>query len=220
MASCEILEERWNGPVLVVATGASLKKIDPAICRGVPTIAVKQAWELFPWADVLFATDNHVWQLYDGFKQFKGEKWSTHHDRVDHKYATAEKYKIRLVRGEMKDGFSTDPALVHYGPMNTSFQGIQFAIHWLRKPGRIILLGMDMHGGWFFGKHPRTAKLEGDWRRAIDGFQQAARRVPHGVEIVNATAKSALKAFPQMSLENALAIPEAAHARSCLWVGA
>jgi hypothetical protein len=206
MPKCEVLEPRWNGPVIVAATGRSLNKIDPEACRGFPIIAVKEAWERFPFAEVLYACDNHVWERCQGFKQFNGERWSTHHDRVDHKYATAAKYGIRLVRGEMQPGFSTDPAVIHYGPLNSLFQAIGFAIHWIRRPGRIVLLGCEMSGGWFFGPHPRTRKTEGDWAKAIRGFDEASRRMPDGIEVIVSTPQSLLRCFPYMPLADALAM--------------
>lgn len=201
----ETLEQRWEGPVIVAATGASLTKAVAESCKGFPTIALKQACMRLTWADVLYACDGYHWDHYTGYPQFVGEKWSTHQVGFDDKLAAAKKYKLRLVSGKMKyDRFSEDPSVIHYGPMNSTFQAINFAIHWIKRPGRIVLVAVDFKGGFFFGRHPRTNQSTGNWDRALAGFASAAEHLPVGIEIVNGNPDSNLKCFPRMPLADAL----------------
>ena len=207
---CETLEPRWDGPVIVAATGLSLTKEVAEQCRGYHTVAIKQAVLLMPWADVLFACDQHHWDHYNGYPKFQGEKWSSHHPKYDYKLAAKDQYKLRLVRGEMGNVYSSDPSIIHFG-RNTGFAAINAAIHWLRKPGRIVLIGLDFGGGYFYGQHPRGLHHDQfKWQQDMVPYEEAARSLPAGVEIVNCSPISRLRAYPMMTLEKALSLPKKA----------
>lgn len=210
---CETLEPRWDGPIIVAATGESLTKQVAATCMasGCPIIAIKQAVIRLPTADVLYCCDSKHWDLpYPAFRAFAGERWSTHQQSIDNKLKAAEKHGLRLVRGErVKDGvFSTDPRRIHYGN-SAGFQAIGFAIHWLKKPGRIVVVGLDMRGGYFYGFHPRWGRNPPPLGSYIPYFERSAKCLPDGVEIVLGTP-SALRCFPTMALDKALELKAAA----------
>src|SRR5690606_2307666 len=113
------------------------------VCRDYPTIAIKQAALRIPWATVMYACNAWQWELWNGFPEFEGERWSCHH-RNDRKDWVVDRFGLRLVRGEGIGAtrFSTDPAVVHGGKCS-GFAARGFAIHWLRKPGRIVMVGFD-----------------------------------------------------------------------------
>jgi hypothetical protein len=204
---CEVLAPRWHGTCVIAATGLSLTKDVATACMdsGHPIIAVKQAWRRVKSAEVLYSLDSYWWHLYKGVPEFAGEKWSAHDSSLSPKIDLAQQYGLRLVRGALNQGFSTDPAVIHYG-RNTGFQAINLAIHWLHPPKkRIILVGFDMHGGYFFGDHPRGPQHGKHWPMFISEFEHAAKHMPDGVEIVNATEGSKLRVFPRQDLETALA---------------
>lgn len=210
MTECEKLEPRWDGPVIIAATGESLTKHVAGICMesGRPIIAIKQACLRLPTADVLYACDEHHWEKYQGYPDFRGERWSTHGSPShDNKMGIAAKYGLRLVRGTHGPPgttcktFSTDPRVIHYGN-SAGFQALGFAVHWLRKPGRIVLVGLDMRGGYFFGDHPRGKQMA-RFNDYLPFFNEVAKQLPEGVEIVLGTP-SALTCFPEMSLSEAL----------------
>lgn len=203
---CETLTPRWDGPVIVAATGQSLTEEVAATCMasGRPIIAIKEAVWRLPSADVLYCCDAKRWEQYKAWPEFQGERWSTHSLRLDDKERAAKKFGIRLVRGERsKAGFSTDPGVIHYGN-SAGFQAIGFAIHWLRKPGRIVVVGLDMWGGYFFGRHPRWDRNQPPHSAYIAHFERAAAQMVEGVEIVLGTP-SGLECFSTMKLEMALA---------------
>lgn len=202
---CVVLEPRWSGPIIVAATGETLTKHVAAACvaSGCPIIAIKEASLRIPTADVLYACDAHHWKRYEGYPNFRGEKWSSHSSRsYDNKLEVAEKYSLRLVRGVAGKTFSVDPSFIHYGN-STGFQAIGLAIHWMRKPGRIVLVGFDMRGEYFFGHHPRGRALA-NFGPYMPFFETAAKSLPEGVEIVNCSPNTALECFPKMLLEDVL----------------
>lgn len=91
---------------------------------------------------------------------------------------------------------------------NSGFQAINLAVHLGVR--RIVLVGFDMrtdngihwhgeHGGAL--KNPILANVI-KWRRIVD--EAAGDLANLGIEVINATACSALTAYPIMSLEKAL----------------
>jgi hypothetical protein len=196
---------RWAGrTVIVAAPGPSLTEEVADACRGFPTIVVNDAWRRLPWADVLFACDTSWWQFYRGVPAFNGEKWSSHGTGND-KQDPALSYDIKLIAGTHGSTFSTKPGFIHWGS-NSGFQAINLAIQF--GAPRIVLVGFNMQkvGGknHFHGDHPRPLR-NADPVRFITYFNQAAKQMPPGVTIINATPDSALKCFPWMPLEQALA---------------
>jgi hypothetical protein len=198
----ERVSPRWAGATCIVAApGPSLTPDVVQRCHGFPVVAVQDAYRMLPWADVLYGCDARWWNLHEGCPGFAGEKWSTHDGGSNKKLAEAERYGLRLVSGwANNECFSTDPAVIHYGS-NSGFQAINLAIHF--GPARIVLVGFDMQGTHFFGSHPKPL-TNADPRRFVSFFDSAARNLPHGVEVLNATPGSALRCFPLVSLEDAL----------------
>src|SRR5690606_38970711 len=98
-ARLEVLTPRWDGPIIVAAPGPSLTREVAEVCRDYPTIAIKQAALRIPWATVMYACNAWQWEMWNGFPQFEGERWSCHH-RNDRKDWIADRFGLRLVRGE------------------------------------------------------------------------------------------------------------------------
>lgn len=99
-----------------------------------------------------------------------------------------------------RDGFDPTPGCVRTGG-NGGYQAIHVAIQSGAK--RILLLGFDMHGTHFFGKHPsglRNTPPE-TFEKWIPRFKELMGR---GAEIINCTPGSALTCFPTNTLEGAL----------------
>lgn len=211
---CERVKPRWTGKTCVVAaTGPSLTPEATQLCRGLPTIAVSNAYKLMPWADVLYSCDPTWWREHQGCRLFPGEKWSSHGKErsTDDKTTVARLYQLRLVQGLFKDGFSYDPTAIHYGG-NSGFQAVNLAI--LFGATRIVLIGFDMRivddKRHFFGDHPhplRNAGPLGQWARR---FKHAAKTLPSTIQIVNATPGSAITCFPMVDLEAEMSMQAAA----------
>lgn len=192
-----------GGTVACFATGPSLTAADVNYCRGRcdAAIAINDAWRLAPWADALVASDGRWWQFYKGVPEFAGRKYclegSAHHLGVS----------VLLMTGQT--GIETKPTAVRSG-MNSGAAAINVAVHFGAR--RIVLLGYDMapqddgkrRRMHFFGDHPaalqRTPPFE-VFLRAFDAMRAPLKAL--GVEVLNASRQTKLKAFPRVALEDA-----------------
>jgi hypothetical protein len=172
-------------------------------------IAVNDAYRRLPFAEILYACDARWWQVHKGCPDFQGERWSSHGiaARIRHndKGGIAERYGVKLVAGEDREGFSIDPDVIHYGS-NSGFQAVNLAM--LMGARRIVLVGFDMHAGkglHFFGNHPAPLRNTNDYANFIQRFARAAQKLPDDIQIVNATQGSALTCFKRLSIDDALA---------------
>jgi hypothetical protein len=199
---------RWAGRTVVVAAPGLTEDVAEACC-GFPAVVVNNAWQRLPSADVLFACDSAWWHFHRGVPAFEGEKWSSHGTSND-KHDVWRAYGIHVIGGKHGTEFSTTPGVIHYGS-NSGFQAINLAIQF--GAPRIVLVGFNMQkvGGLshFHGDHPKGLR-NADPVRFLTYFRQAAKKMPAGVTIINATPDSLLSCFPQMDLVEALAWREAA----------
>jgi hypothetical protein len=164
-------------------------------------IAVNDAYRVIPSAHVLYACDAKWWEVHEGCPGFAGEKWSSHGETND-KRSCAEKFGLKLVEGKHADTFGIDR--VHYGS-NSGFQAVNLAM--LFGFTRIILTGFDMHnraGRHFFGDHPKGLLNNDRYESFVPAFEYAAKHLPAGIEVINATPGSAITCFPMMDLPDAL----------------
>jgi hypothetical protein len=173
--------------------------------RGQHIIAVNDAYRLIPHADVLYACDGSWWNAHRGAMSFRGERWSSHgnNGRVRHNDKTEQAKQFGLLLAEGRDGagFCLDPDAIHYGS-NSGFQAVNLALQW--GATQIILVGFDMHGTHFFGRHPKGLRNTTNYKNFIAAFAKAAKLLPRGIDILNATPGSALRCFPMVSLHDAL----------------
>ena len=211
LPNLEAIRPEWAGkPSVVAAPGPSLtpevaKKVK---ATGWPVLVCQDAWRLMPWADKLYGCDSKWWVNYNGIGDFDGEKWSTHHKGVSNdKTQVQERFGVRLVGGRRAqyDGFSFDPAVIHYGD-NSGFQALNLAV--LLGSPYIVLVGYNMsskNGHHFFGKHTGGLHNQEKFERWVPEFDKAAEKLPPEITIINATPDSALTSFAQMSLDDAIA---------------
>lgn len=202
----EIIQRRWAGTVIVAATGPSLTPEVAEVCRGHGAIiAVNDAYKRLPFAPVLYACDALWWKIHEGCPNFEGEKWSSHSEGNNDKFEAARRCGLRLVRGRQGNHFSTDPGYIIYGN-NSGFQSVNLAI--LFGASRVVLVGFDMRQvnslQHFFGNHPLQLRQSSSYALFIKNFNEAAKAIPEGVEIINATPGSWLKCFPFMGLQEAI----------------
>ena len=172
-----------------------------------PVLVCQDAWRLMPWADKLYGCDERWWVAYDGIPEFAGEKWSTHHKGVaNDKSRIADRFGLKLVKGcrNQYGGFSFDPEVIFYGD-NSGFQALNLAV--LLGSPYIVLVGYNLsskNGYHFFGEHKAGLHNQQHFERWVPEFDHAAKKLPEGIQIINATPDSALTSFPQMSLEDAI----------------
>ena len=192
------IPRRWpGGTVACLATGASLTAQDVEYVRdkvdGV--IAINDAIDLAPWADILYACDGKWWGWRQGVPSYHGTKYAMKEDA--RRWST---HGVQMIRRGNHQGLDTRPDGVAHG-YNSGYQAIGVAFHSGAK--RIILLGYDMKGVHFFGHHPDRTKAP--YARCIPIFKTLVKPLAErGVDVINCTRRTALTCFPQMPLDEAL----------------
>lgn len=198
----------WRGETaVIVGTGPSANVEPLDIVRGqARVITIKSTWKLAPWADVLYGIDRGWWIANKGVPAFSGLKVSPS-PTVCKLYGAREvRLKVRAEiltarTGEVGCGLPT-------GGGNSGFQAINLAVQFGAK--RILLVGFDMtlkHGSHWtddmrgVGK-PDPGRVE-SWRKSLDDCAPQFHRL--GVEVINCSLKSALKAYPKRSLAECFA---------------
>ncbi len=187
-----------GGTVVCLATGPSLTQADVDAVRGKVdgVIAVSDAIDLAPWADVLYSCDGKWWGWRKGMPSYQGLKYGLKDDVRKWAHMGVQKLKhtgrqgLELSPGGLRDGF------------NSGYQAINLAVH--LGAARIVLLGYDMQGSHFFGHHPD---------RSGPPFQMCLSRFPElvkplaavGVEVINCTRKTAITCFKREALQTVLA---------------
>lgn len=206
---------KWNGrKVCIMGSGPSLtigqvNEIRQARDAGVKVIAINRNFELAPWADVLFCSDDIFWDVTPDAHKFQGLKICSlptpgvkYPDIRTVKRATAIKSDGRLVLGQ-------GPSIIGSGN-NSGFQAINLAANW--GGGPIVLVGFDgtiENGTHWHGDH------EGGLGNPDENSMEIARRFyavaaeqakQAGLRIINASAFTRIEGFERMELKDALAL--------------
>lgn len=192
----------WPGSTIVcLATGPSLCRADVDACRDrAKVIAVKNAVDLAPWADVVYGAgvDSTNWWGTNGARvaaAHQGLRFTL--DQKAAAWASVLKIGAPL-------GLSTSPDTLNTG-QHSGYQAINLAV--LLGAARILLLGYDMKPDGdrhhFFGAHPTGNKPV--YRDFLPHFQTLVEPLRElGVSVINCTPASAIECFEKMPLSEAL----------------
>ncbi len=192
---------------IIVASGPSALGVPLELARGkAKFIAINDAWQLAPWADMLYACDARWWRAYEGLTDFPGVKVTQ-----DQQLTEAERWGIEWVRADRRsDVIMTKPGVIGWGG-NSGFQAINLAVQF--GVNKIILVGFDMRldrGIHWNGPHQSRHKPLNDptpenvqrWRRAVDGASLTLAEL--GIAVINCSQESALMNYAKMPFEEAL----------------
>lgn len=160
----------------ILATGPSVSQEVADYIKGKSkVIAVSDAYKLAPWAECLVSYDRSWWRHHIDAHSFSGERFCRFECRE------AKKFNV----SDMPLG------------CNSGLMGMFRA----REYGatKIILLGFDMHGSHFFGRHPDQLRNTTE-KRFKDHLNQFNRW--RGPEVINCTPNSALKKFPTAEIQS------------------
>jgi hypothetical protein len=196
----------WTGDTrVIVASGPSAKDVPIDQAKGrARFIVTNSSWKLAPWADILFACDQSWWKHYSGCPEFSGLKLTT-----DSK-ASAKFPEVRHVNCRKPDDRLVLKPLGTVGwGSNSGFQALNLAVQF--GCAKIILVGFDMRldkGLHWHGRHPDqlsnpSVRVIDRWRRSVDNAWGVIK--PTGCRVINCSPISALKAYPKMTFEDALA---------------
>lgn len=153
-----------------------------------------------PNADAVYGADTSFWNEYgDRLKaSFRGQMWTR-------SKVSADKYGLRFIRAERRDGLTKDPKAINTGG-NSGNAGTQLAYLLGMLDG--ALCGFDMklgpgerthHHGDHDGRlaNPTAASLA-SWLKQFDMLARDFDRA--GVRVVNCSIDTALQCFPRADL--------------------
>jgi len=186
--------------------GPSLTVEDVEYCRGrASVIAINNTYQLAPWAEVLYACDARWWGWHKGVPGFAGLKFSVEPKAKAGRREHGPYADITVLRNTGDDGFEADPSGLRTGK-NSGYQAINLAVHFGAR--RIILLGYDMGPSkegrdHYFGSHP--GGVVPPYHLFMRNYPNlAAELKKRGVDVINASRKTALGVFRRQPLAEAL----------------
>ena len=201
----------WPGETAVcIGGGPSLTVEDVEYVRGkARVIAINDAYRLAPWADILYAADVKWWRAHQGAPGFAGKKYSiSRTPKTGSKEHDARWPDINVLRNTGRFGLETDASGLRNG-MHGGAQAIGLAFH--LGVTRVLLLGYDCKatGGepHWFGHHPEQARGQmafSSWRYCLEVM--APELVKAGIEVINCSRDTALRCFPQSTIDEALQV--------------
>lgn len=192
---------RWDGEcVAIVASGESAKTVGVEALRDrIHVIAINSSIDLCPWADMLYSCDMNWWRSCNGMPQFNGLK-ITQDLLAKTLYPDLIRIEVPANSDDIRQQFGTVGA-----GGNSGFQALNLAVQ-VGATG-IALVGIDCVGEHWHGRHlpPCTNPDESNfirWRKAFDGAQPTLAAM--GVDVVNCSPISTIKAYPKMTIEQML----------------
>lgn len=188
-----------NETVYLIGGGPSLRGFDWEQLRGKKVIAINRAFQVLPWADVLYWTDAQFYKWYKHeIDEFKGMKVTCRPVDILNK-------EITLLKGTRDLGLDLRPGYICDGN-NSGYGALNLAVKLGVK--RIYLLGYDLHSEpgqthWHNGytrSHNHTI-----YKRLIRYFEHSVSLLNKlNVEVWNANPGSRLECFKKCSLKDAL----------------
>lgn len=200
------LPDWTGGTAVLVASGPSARDTDLELAKGRAfVITVNTSYKLAPWADIAYGCDARWWKDQKGARGFKGALKITQ-DRNIEKTDHSDVRRIHTIRGCNQFHFETFGHVGWFG--NGGMQAANLACQLGIK--KLILVGLDLtldNGSHWHGDHSNNlpnprAHIVDRWRHMMD--RAAPDIAAHGIEVINASARSALTAYPKMELERAL----------------
>ena len=206
----------WTGAAAIVASGPSAKKENLGLLRGkMPIIAIKENFELCPWADVVYGCDAAWWRHRKGLPDFAGLKVTWQGSRLPTSYEIKRvaidksQDKVYPVERRKYRMIFDIPGTVGGGG-NSGFQAVNLAVQF--GATKLLLIGFDMHdrsgvhwygrNGWERGGNPDESCFV-RWRR--DFATAAVDLEERGIQVVNASPFSAMTCFGISTVEKTIA---------------
>ncbi len=209
----ETIVRHYEGDTAVLfATGPSLtdEVVDMVLNARVRSQAplrlfgCNDSYRILPALDVHYACDSNWWHKHcegiQGYPRAHGS-WTQEPQMSQSAYPD-----LHRIAGRSGKGLSTAQDLIFFGN-NSGYQLINVALLFGIK--RMILCGYNMSvvdkQRHFFGDHPQGLNRSGSYTGFIGNYR-TIKPDDYGIEIINATPRSALDMFSKMSLAEALSI--------------
>ncbi len=184
-----------NQSVFLVGGGPSLKGFDWERLRGKNIIAINRAFEVLPWAQVLYWTDPEFYLTQKNeIDEFAGLK-------VCSKELKQKTTDIHILKGYNGKQLDMREGHICHGN-NSGFGALNLAVKLGAK--KVMLLGFDGHAQqkqthWHNGYNKQLNKTV--YRRLDKLFKGAVSQlVELNVEVVNLNSESSIRCFPFSTL--------------------
>lgn len=191
------VSEFWPGSTAVILAGGpsldlvQIRHVGRAKMEGRCRVfavndAVYPAW----WSDWLHGSDAKWWNWHRlSATKFRGIK-TTQDENVPPQWGVA------LLKNTGQTGFDPDPSCIRTGA-SSAYQAVHCAIH--AGARRIVLLGVDMTEGHWFGAHPDEMEQGCEqmlpcWPTLIPALED------RGIEVINCSPDSRLECFEKRDL--------------------
>ncbi len=197
-----------NSTTVILAGGPSLTQDDVRTansCRwvkeNIKIIGVNESWKL-AWCNLIYGADPCWWKergsLIINFQRWTQDKnWQ---------HGEAEQMGIKQIQSKPGAYISFDPSFIYQGA-NSSFQAMNLAILFGSK--RIVFLGLDLmtdgdktHWHEYPEKFKRRCPGYPTFKKSFEDVAQTLQ--DNDIEVINASRRTALTCFKQMTIEEAL----------------
>lgn len=166
---------------VVLAPGPSASAELAGKVRNIPLVAIGNAFELAPWAQIIAASDAAWWRSFPAARALPAAK-----------FCMGEARDIERVRIDALGAV-----------VNSGVLGLECAVR--AGATRILLLGADMHGTHFFGEYQNGLRNTKPHQREQHLKQYAAwARLNRNIEVMNCTHGSVLDCFRKADLDACL----------------
>jgi hypothetical protein len=187
----------WSGnTVVLIGGGPSLTKeqVECALKSGCKIIAINNAYQVCPEADVLYACDKKWWLHYK--PNFAGHKYSLEYDEDDvFKLKNTGTTGIDFIWPNIRTG------------RNSGYQAVNLAIHFGCK--KIILIGYDMqytnNKKHWHPDHPRplnNCQPIASFASYFNSLLPILKK--NNIEVINCSLATAITGFPIADLRSVL----------------
>lgn len=199
--------------IYIVGGGPSLENYNWDLLRGRFVIGLNRAFEVLPWADIIYFTDLQF------FEKYKDRGLLDHAGEVITIAGKIKDPRVTVFKNTGPSGLDLEPGCLRHGK-NSGYAAINLAVH--LHAARIVLLGFDMHSDTVavtrirdrvVRRLPGKTHWHSGYNRNVTPKTYAAMLVHFpslaeplkklGIEIFNANPDSKIEAFPKISLESA-----------------
>lgn len=190
----------WEGErVAVLCSGPSLTAEDAALVADYPRIVTNATYRMVPDADIVYGSDVFFWrhEEYADVYEHPGLKVSVEQLRGVTPFVPDG---ILVLRNDGFEGFCDRQDAIKTGG-NSGYAAIHIAASAGAK--EIVVLGLDMQGTHWHGKHPHGLNnpREQSFVRWMRRFKLLATELDRrGVKVWNCSPVSALEAFEKCPL--------------------
>lgn len=194
----------WEGgTVAVLCSGPSLTAEDAARVAHLPRIVTNATYQLVPDAEIVYGSDVFFWRHAEYADVYQHPGWKVSVEQVQG-VAPFVPDEVKVLRNVGFEGFSDRQDAIKTGG-NSGYAAIHIAAS--AGAAEIIVLGLDMQGTHWHGKHPKGLNnpREQSFARWMRRFDRLALELSQrGVHVFNCSPASALEAFEKCPLNAVL----------------